>query len=186
MHQAINKISLPKRLLIFLFVITSLGCEPHPSHTVVTLHHIDPSTLISALEESLGDDIKFSVAKNKIIIFAEIESIAPTLKLLESLDTLPSIVSLQFKRLKQYDYSTLENPEPFLLKENVNSKIIVNNEIIYISFKRISESSFEFDMATRMSRKTNKIVFVIKEDTWKKIYLKGLESFPLVKVRHRN
>ena len=186
MRHLINK-SPPLNCLLFcLFVIAAMGCEPHPPQTVVTLHHVDPSTLISTLEKSLGSDTRFSIVKNKIIIFAEIKSVAPTLELLESLDTSLSIVSLQFKRLKQYDYSTIESPEPFLLKENIHSRVIVNNEIIYMSFKRITESSFEFKMATRINSKTNKIVFEIKEGVWKRVYLKGLESFPLVKVMRRN
>ena len=173
--------------IVTIILLTSLyGCDHTQHQTLVTLHHINANTLQETLNESLGPDVKFSITENKIVIFESISNVTPTLELLKSLDAPPSILSLHFKKIKQYDYSTLESPEAFYIKENKETKIIVNNEIIRIIFKRSKADAFTFKMATKNNRKINEVVFEIREGEWKRINLKGLEDFPMLKVHQQH
>ena len=144
-----------------MLLVSLYGCSQSNPQTVVTLHHIEASSLQEALTKSLGPDIKFSVTENKIVIFEAVANITPTLELLKSLDESPSIVKLHFRRLKQYGYSTIENPEPFSIKENQETEIVVNNEKLHVIFKRASMNTFIFKMMTKKNRRVNKFVFEI-------------------------
>ena len=162
------------------------GCDHAQPQAIVTLHHIKADTLQETLAKSLGPNVKFSITENKIIIFESLSSITSTLELLKSLDVPSSILSLQFRKIKQYDYSTLENPEPFYIKENKETKIIVSNEIIRVMFKRSAANAFTFKMATKNNRKVDEVVFEITEGDWKKINLKGLKNFPMLRVQQQH
>ena len=183
MHYMIRALSFfPQAALVTLLAFLC-GCDAPQPQTLVTLHHIQAETLKSTLSESLGPDIKFSITGDKIVIFASINNIAPTLELLKSLDTPPVIVSLHFRKLKQHDYSTSENSQEFYIKENKENKVIVNNEIVRVVFKRSAADTFILKMTTKKNQKINEVVFEIKEGAWKRIRLKGLEGFPMVRVQ---
>ncbi len=185
MHQRFTLTGFCSQVLLIGSLAGLCGCDRSQPQTLVTLHNIKAGTLHEVLTKSLGPEVKFSIAENKIIIFEELVNITSTLELLKSLDMPATIIGFHFKRIKQYDYSTLKSPETFFIKESIETKIIVNNKVVRVIFKRVSVDAFVFKVMTKKAGKINKTVFEIKEGTWKKVHLPGLEDFPMIKVERQ-
>lgn len=127
------------KALIYLVIALLCACSDK-EYTVVELHHLEPSTLVSILNKQLDEDIEYDISGQSIIFYAGTSKLKPIITLLNSLDKPPSIYTLTFAWVSKYKRSTTQLPPSITIQSSTPNTIKIFDSLWQASIDQINQN----------------------------------------------
>ncbi len=171
-----------KAIIHLILCVMIYGCDSPTTKTIVTLHNTTPSSIEDAIQSSLAPKIKYSITESEIVFFASQKEIHDTLELLYFLDSGPALYQLQFKSVKNNNYSTHPTPNTLTLLEGQYAYYNQKSKNNRYKIKRRNKQQSLLTIETQSKKSAQNQFILMDHNKWLEIQPATLNKKIMIKI----